>query len=156
MLDTTPSAIDEIPAADQPPVPAPVVPAKRKGPGALRGEVSLTLDTRQAVNLFNGRPKVEDGPHPIPGLYRFARCLDQIAVGGGAEDPYADWAIMRIEKLMTACEQLFTDLEADVAEQAGERSWDKDRGREFDRSDRRRSSTDLPLRSLGCPADRPI
>lgn len=109
MLDMIASGIDEQAPADQP-----TPPARRDGPGALRGEVSLTLNTHQACNLFHGRRHVENGPAGIPGLYRFANHLDQIAVGAGSDDPYADWTIMRIEDLMQGCEMLMAEFEDDV------------------------------------------
>jgi len=79
------------------------------GPGVLRGDVSLTLHTQFALNTFNGRRATDDGLRSVPGLYRFASYLDQIAVGVAADDPYADAALVSIEGLMGDAEKTLAD-----------------------------------------------
>ena len=95
--DTTPASSETASAS-----------TKANRPGALRGDVSLTLHTQFAVNAFNGRPPTDDGVRAIPGLYRFANCLDQIAVGVVSDDPYADLALVQVDKLMDRAETILT------------------------------------------------
>ena len=85
--------------------PAVMMPARSAGPGALRGEVALTLNTLHALNLFTGRTRTgDDGTRIVPGVYRFANYLEQVGVGVSADDPYADWTMIRVERLMAgAC-----------------------------------------------------
>lgn len=81
----------------------------RDGPGALRGDTKLTLNTRQAQQLFEGRRRsVGDGKErpTIPGLVRFAHYVDQIAIGVGADDPYADWTLIQIDRQLVEVEAM--------------------------------------------------
>lgn len=79
------------------------------GPGVLRGDVTLTFHTQVALNTFNGRRATDDGMRSVPGLYRFASYLDQIAIGVAADDPYADAALVSIEGLMDQAEKKLAD-----------------------------------------------
>ena len=71
-------------------------------PGALRGDATLTINTRQAQRLFLGRPvKVKDGRqvHPgVIGVRRFASIVRQVVVGARADDPYADQCLIRLDQ----------------------------------------------------------
>lgn len=98
------------------PIPAVMKPAKPAGPGALRGEVSLTLNTRHALNLFIGRARSDAGARIIPGVNRFANYLEQVGIGVAADDPYADWTIIRIERLMATCEVTLRDWNQEMGE----------------------------------------
>ncbi len=68
-------------------------------PGALRSEVWLTLQTRHAQQVFSGRrPSAEK--HYIIGLTRFGAILSQIQVCVYADDPYADWWLVKVEEAL--------------------------------------------------------
>jgi len=64
-------------------------------PGVLRGVVTLTLETRQAQRMVKGRPGTADKP-AIIGLIGFANLLRAIWHGARADDPYADWWLLRV------------------------------------------------------------
>ncbi|MEW8009042.1 MAG: PFL_4669 family integrating conjugative element protein [Candidatus Thiodiazotropha endolucinida] len=69
-------------------------------PGTLRGDASIVIQTRQAQKLVYGRRKTEDKAH-ITGLVRFGMNMNRIWTSAGRDDPYADWALLRIEKTLT-------------------------------------------------------
>ena len=77
-------------------------------PGALRNETWLTLQTRQAQRLVHGRHAADDKA-AIIGLTRFSALVRQIWTGARADDPYADWWLLRIHD---ALEQSKRDVEA--------------------------------------------
>ena len=93
--------------------PAMIAQPRMSGPGALRGQVSLTLNTRFALSLFNGGVRV-DKLGPAPGVYRFANYLEQIGIGAAADDPYADWTMMQIERMMDSCEEQLGTWDAEM------------------------------------------
>ena len=68
-------------------------------PGTLRGDANLVIQTRQAQKLVYGRRKTEDKPH-ITGLVRFGMNMNRIWASAGKDDPYADWALLRIEETL--------------------------------------------------------
>lgn len=64
-------------------------------PGALRGQVWLTIQTIHAQRLFQGRAaSVEKST--IVGLVGFANRLRVIWQGARTDDPYADWWLIKI------------------------------------------------------------
>lgn len=69
-------------------------------PGTLRGDASLEIQTRQAQQLVYGRRKTEDKEH-ITGLVRFGMNMKRVWASAGRDDPYADWALLRIEETLT-------------------------------------------------------
>jgi integrating conjugative element protein (TIGR03761 family) len=75
-------------------------------PGALRSQATMEIQTRQAQRLVYGR-MASAGKHEIVGLLRFAAMLRPIWSGSMADDPYADWWLVKIEReLAQAREQL--------------------------------------------------
>ena len=90
-------------------------PNSQKGenqPGALRGAITLTLETRQAQRMVKGRPGSPDKP-AIIGLIGFANLLRVIWHGARADDPYADWWLVKVhEALLQADQALREQLEA--------------------------------------------
>ncbi len=66
-------------------------------PGALHGEVWLTLQTYQAVNLVHGRAPSADKP-AIIGLVGFADRLRVIWHAARHDDPYADWWLIKVHE----------------------------------------------------------
>ncbi len=107
----------------------PQPPEHDSAPGVLRGQVWLSVQTRQAQRLIRGRNGSADKP-VIIGLVGFADRLRVIWQAARSDDPYADWwlikvheAIERVRDLIkieqtaldTQLEQL-TALEVNVAE----------------------------------------
>ncbi len=70
-------------------------------PGALRGQVWLTLQTHQAMQLLRGRNVRRDKP-AIIGLVHFAERLRLIWQAAGNDDPWADWWLIRIHESIEA------------------------------------------------------
>jgi integrating conjugative element protein (TIGR03761 family) len=69
-------------------------------PGRLRNFVEMTLQTRQAHRLLQGR-RGTDGKPPIIGLYRYGAIVRTIWAGAARNDPYADWYLLQVEQALT-------------------------------------------------------
>ena len=82
----------------------PSSPASEDQPGALRAVVTLTLETRQAQRMVKGRPGTADKP-AIIGLIGFANRLRVIWQGARADDPYADWWLVKIHDALDVTDQ---------------------------------------------------
>ena len=81
-------------------------------PGALRGVVTLTLETRQAQRMVKGRPGSPDKP-AIIGLIGFANLLRVIWHGARVDDPYADWWLVKVHAALDQTDQALREqLEA--------------------------------------------
>ena len=70
---------------------------RESGPGALQGEVWLTIQTYQAQSLIRGRRAV-DGKPAIMGLIGFADRLKSLWQAVRFDDPYADWWLLKVEE----------------------------------------------------------
>ena len=82
------------------------------GPGALRGQVWLTVQTRQAQRLISGRNGTAEKP-AIIGLVGFADRLRVIWQAARSDDPYADWWLIKVhEGLERAREMVRTERTA--------------------------------------------
>lgn len=66
-------------------------------PGALHGQVWLTLQTSQAQQLIHGREGTPDKP-TIIGLVGFANRLRVIWQAARRDDPYADWWLIKVHE----------------------------------------------------------
>lgn len=73
-------------------------------PGVLRGGATLTLQSRQAQRLVKGRA-AHAGLPAILGLLGFAHLVRLIWHGAQADDPYADWWILKIHEALAATER---------------------------------------------------
>lgn len=69
------------------------------GPGALRGQVWLTVQTRQAQRLIHGRNGSADKA-AIIGLVGFADRLRMIWQAARNDDPYADWWLVKVHEAL--------------------------------------------------------
>ena len=69
------------------------------GPGALRGQVWLTVQTRQAQRLIHGRNGSADKA-AIIGLVGFADRLRVIWQAARSDDPYADWWLIKVHEAL--------------------------------------------------------
>ena len=65
--------------------------------GPLRGQVWLTLQTRQAQQLVRGRSATPGKP-AITGLVGFAERLRVIWQAARNDDPYADWWLIKVHE----------------------------------------------------------
>jgi integrating conjugative element protein (TIGR03761 family) len=68
----------------------------RRAPGVLRGKVWLTVQSQYASNLIRGRARTLDKA-PIPGLLGFADQLRIIWAAALADDPFADWWLIKVD-----------------------------------------------------------
>jgi|GEM_PF-568987 len=66
-------------------------------PGGLRSETRMTIQTRQAQKIVVGRRRGKD-VQPIIGLLDFGRRMKLLWLSAQADDPYADWYLLRIEE----------------------------------------------------------
>jgi integrating conjugative element protein (TIGR03761 family) len=72
-------------------------------PGALQGQVWLTVQTSQAQQLIHGRAGTPDKP-AIIGLVGFADRLRVIWLAARRDDPYADWWLIKVHEGIEANE----------------------------------------------------
>ena len=78
-------------------------------PGALHGQVWLTIQTNQAQQLIHGRagtlgiPGTPNKP-AIIGLIGFADRLRVIWLAARRDDPYADWWLIKVHEAINASE----------------------------------------------------
>ncbi len=85
-------------------------------PGALHGEVWLTLQTRQAHQLIHGREQSSTKP-AIIGLVGFANRLRVIWQAARSDDPYADWWLIQIHQAIEAAETFLAERQATLTDQ---------------------------------------
>lgn len=85
-------------------------------PGVLRGGATLTLQTRQAQRLVKGRGYTAEKP-AIIGLIGFANLLRPIWHGARADDPYADWWMLKVHAALELAEQALIADEQIIATQ---------------------------------------
>lgn len=90
-------------------------------PGALRGDVRLVLQTRHAQRLLEGRPQAADRP-AIRGLMGFADRARVVWQAAQADDPYADWYLLKIEARLQQSAKTLRLLASQIAEVAGRSS----------------------------------
>ena len=83
-------------------------------PGALRGQVWLTLHTVHAQRLFRGRAASAEKP-TIVGLVGFANRLRVIWQGARNDDPYADWWLIKIHEAIEMARDSIRSGQVDLA-----------------------------------------
>jgi integrating conjugative element protein (TIGR03761 family) len=93
-------------------------PPDPQGPGALRGQVWLILQSRQAQQLFRGRTGSMDKP-AIIGLVGFADRLRLIWQAARSDDPYADWWLLKIHDAIEQARQLIRSQQGELDSQLG-------------------------------------
>ncbi len=82
-------------------------------PGALRGQVWLTLQTIHAQRLFQGRAATAEKP-TIVGLVGFANRLRVIWQGARGDDPYADWWLIKIHEAIEMAGHYIRNSQVDL------------------------------------------
>ena len=82
-------------------------------PGPLRGTVTLILQTAFAQRLVNGR-LANGTQNGLLGLFAFADLLRRIWYASEAEDPYADWWLLKVERALAQAEQAVQNLQIPV------------------------------------------
>ncbi len=80
-------------------IPISVSTADNSEPGVLRGEVWLTVQSHHARRLIVGRAATLQKP-AIVGLVGFADRLRVIWNAARADDPYADWWLIKIDEAL--------------------------------------------------------
>lgn len=83
-------------------------------PGVLRGGAVLTLQTRQAQRLVKGRGYSADKP-AIIGLIGFANLVRSVWHGARADDPYADWWMLKIHDALDHTKRELSNMERTIA-----------------------------------------
>lgn len=94
-------------------------PSVAMSPGSLRGEVRLTLQTRHAQRLLQGRPR-RTGQPAIRGLMGFADATRDIWRAAQEDDPYADWFLLRIEQRLQRSGGALQTLKSQVLDLIGD------------------------------------
>ena len=87
------------PNAPEGEIPISVSSADNSEPGVLRGEVWLTVQSHHARRLILGRAATLEKP-AIVGLVGFADRLRVIWNAARADDPYADWWLIKIDEAL--------------------------------------------------------
>ena len=77
-------------------------------PGGLRSETRMTIQTRQAQKLVLGRKRAK-GVQSIVGLLDFGRRMKLLWLSAQADDPYADWYLLRIEESINEAKIVMTE-----------------------------------------------
>ena len=77
--------------------------------GALRSSISLTLHTFHAARIWRGRA-ASAGVRPIMGMAGYISTTNQLKLAAAADDPYADWAILKIEERIQQARAALAEL----------------------------------------------
>lgn len=77
-------------------------------PGGLRNETRMTIQTRQAQKLVVGRKRSQQ-VEPIIGLLDFGRRMKLIWLSAEADDPFADWYLLKIEQSLNDSKTLIQE-----------------------------------------------
>ena len=83
------------------------------GPGAIRSDGSVELHTEQGVYLFNGRDKTKDKP-AIYGVPRFAGTVAQVYFDSMADDPWADWILLKVDIAIDNARERLEEIRKEV------------------------------------------
>lgn len=112
----TESSADPNPAPVHDTEPVERTPRNEDHPGVLRGGATLTLQTRPAQRLVKGRGYTAEKP-AIIGLLGFANLLRSIWHGARADDPYADWWMLKVHAALELAQQEVTVAEQEIFSQ---------------------------------------
>ena len=113
-INVTERPADDVAAAARAPERQASAPRVEDGPGVLRGGATLTLQTRQAQRLVKGRDYTAEKP-AIMGLFGSANLLRTMWHGARADDPYADWWLLKVHEAQALGEHALVAAEQAVA-----------------------------------------
>jgi integrating conjugative element protein (TIGR03761 family) len=82
-------------------------------PGELRGDNVITLHTHQGAALFAGRDKTKEKP-AIYGVPRFAGSVTQAYFDAMADDPWADWILLKVDTAIDHARDRFEEIRKEV------------------------------------------
>ncbi len=89
---------------------------KKTLPGALHSSNSyILLHTRIALVVFDGR-KADDEKPEIYGVPRFAGSVGQIYKAASADDPWADWWLLKIDDHIDRAKARLAEFRAELEE----------------------------------------
>ncbi len=91
-------------------------PEHGSSPGVLRGQVWLSVQTRQAQRLIRGR-NGNSGKPAIIGLVGFADRLRVIWQAARSDDPYADWWLIKVDEALERVRHLVRTEQAALSSQ---------------------------------------
>lgn len=108
------------PARDEPTTAHAIEPlAPPEKPGALVGEIWLTVQTGLAQRLIHGRAATVEKP-AIIGLVGFANRLRVVWLAARGDDPYADWWLIQVHEAIAQAEEEIHQQYATVTAQLHE------------------------------------
>lgn len=88
--------------------------AKKSSPGALHSSNSyILLHTRHATAVFDGRKASDEKPE-IYGVPRFAGSVGQIYKAASADDPWADWWLLRIDEQIDNAKSKLAEFHGEI------------------------------------------
>ncbi len=98
-------------------------------PGRLQGDAALIVHTRHAITLVRGRKltlskkkeKFQSKNPRIPGLIDFGRQIQVVSMAAGADDPLADWMLIRVEEAMEKARTVIAERVAQVMKALNQR-----------------------------------
>lgn len=86
-----------------------------KNPGSLRSQLRIKLHTQYAISLWQGRRPSADKP-AIMGMPRFFQLAARINHDSRQDNPWADAAMLHLERLILASHQQMQSLLDDVSD----------------------------------------
>lgn len=84
-------------------------------PGRILGSAHLKIQTRQAQRLVYGRRRSED-KNQIIGMLQFGFFVQKIWSGAAADDPYADWYLLRIHDALERGRDELGEMRKEIGE----------------------------------------
>jgi len=88
-------------------------------PGALHGQVWLTVQTVLAQKLIHGRDATAEKP-TIIGLVGFANRMRVVWQGARNDDPYADWWLIKVHEAIQVAENYIRARHTTLSKQLNE------------------------------------
>ena len=93
-----------------------VAPVKAR-PGRMSGDVTITLHTLQAHQMFLGRKKnIQEKKPAITGMLRFAGMMNKIWVAASHNDPYADYILFDIEQSLNKAAEYISEQSEEMSQ----------------------------------------
>ena len=111
--ETAPQPVSHRPSGSDPAVPDNLASAS---PGALTTPASLVIHTVHAQRLVQGRSKSKEHA-PIVGLIRFGWKMNLLWHAAKADDPYADWFLLRTHDVLQQVNKDLVDQQRSILAQ---------------------------------------